>query len=309
MKIIHLRSGKEISLSENETVSCAIGNFDGVHLGHRALISAAAKKEGCTKSAVFTFSEPSSKTMGGAKLLTSPEERLSYFERLGIDLVFLEDFSAVRELSAADFVRKILFEDCHVRNAVCGFNFRYGKKALGTAEILKTDMEALGGTAKIIPPFLMGDTVVSSSEIRASLSNGDAETAERMLGRPYSLTAEILHGKKLGRTLGFPTANQKFPKGRLIPRFGVYAVAMEVDGAFYTGVANVGVRPTVEKTEEGNCETYLFHFSGDLYGKTVTTYFYRFLRPEQKFSDVDALKAAVEADIAQAKIYFREEKR
>lgn len=309
MKIIHLRSGKEIRLSENDTVSCAIGNFDGVHLGHRALISAAAKKTGgCTKSAVFTFSEPSSKEMSGAHLITAPKERFSYFLKLGIDIVFLEDFAAVRELSAEDFVRCVLFEKCHVRNTVCGFNFRYGKGAMGTAETLKSDMESLGGKAVIIPPYRMGESVVSSTEIRAALERGDVTTAKEMLGRPYALTAEVLHGKKLGRTLGFPTANQKFPLGRQIPRFGVYAVAVEADGAFYTGVANVGVRPTVENTEEGNVETHLFHFDGDLYGKTVTTYFYKFLRPEQKFADVHELKSAVDADILKAKSFFQEEK-
>ncbi len=309
MKIIHLRSGKEIRLSENDTVSCAIGNFDGVHLGHRALISAAAKKTGgCTKSAVFTFTQPSSREMGGARLITSPEERFSYFLKLGIDIVFLEEFSAVRELSAEDFVKHVLFENCHVRNAVCGFNFRYGKGAMGTAEALKADMEALGGKAVVIPPYRMGESVVSSTEIRAALERGDVMAARKMLGRPYALTAEVLHGKKLGRTLGFPTANQKFPIGRQIPRFGVYAVAVEADGAFYTGVANVGVRPTVENTEEGNVETHLFHFGGDLYGKTVTTYFYKFLRPEQKFANVCELQAAVDADILEAKSYFREEK-
>ena len=246
--------------------------------------------------------------MGGARLITSPEERFSYFLKLGIDIVFLEEFSAVRELSAEDFVKHVLFENCHVRNAVCGFNFRYGKGAMGTAEALKADMEALGGKAVVIPPYRMGESVVSSTEIRAALERGDVMAARKMLGRPYALTAEVLHGKKLGRTLGFPTANQKFPIGRQIPRFGVYAVAVEADGAFYTGVANVGVRPTVENTEEGNVETHLFHFGGDLYGKTVTTYFYKFLRPEQKFANVCELQAAVDADILEAKSYFREEK-
>ncbi len=308
MKILDLKLGKEVALSESDTVSCAIGNFDGVHLGHRSLIGIAAKKGGgCNKSAVWTFREPSSKTLGGAKLLSTPEERFSYFARLGIDLVFLEDFDAVRDIDAADFV-KMLYDTCHVRNAVSGFNFRYGKKAAGNAETLKATMESLGASATIVPPFLMNETVVSSSAIRAALANGDAQTAREMLGRPYSLTAEVLHGKKLGRTLGFPTANQVFPQGRQIPRYGVYIVAVEADGAFYGGVANVGVRPTVEDTEIGNCETHLLHFDGDLYGKTVTTHFLKFLRPERKFLSVNELKDAVQENIKEAEEYFRKER-
>ena len=118
----------------------------------------------------------------------------------------------------------------------------------------------------------------------------------------------MVHGKRLGRTLGFPTANQRFPKGRLVPKFGVYAVRIHIDGKTYRGVANVGVRPTVENTVSANCETFVFDYHGDLYGKTVTTEFYGFLRPERHFSDVNALKAAVELDIQSAILYFQAEK-
>ena len=308
MKIIDLQNETEYALSENDGISAAIGNFDGVHLGHRALISLAAqKKDGITKSAVWTFTNPSSRMVNGVSLLTDTEERREFFRSLGIDLLFLTDFNDVRSLSPKEFVKDVLYETCKVRRAVCGFNFRYGKMAAGTAETLETDLTALGGTVDIVPPFEWQGKTVSSSRIREALALGDPESAASMLARPYSITAEIVHGKKLGRTLGFPTANQRFPEGRAVPRFGVYAVRLHTDGACYHGVANVGIRPTVENTDAANCETYLFDFKGDLYGKTAKTEFLSFLRPERHFSNINELKNAVDSDILAAKRYFGKE--
>ncbi len=308
MKIIDLKTGKNITLSENDRISCALGNFDGVHLGHRALLRIAAEKRNATKSAVWTFSEPSSRTTSGITLLTEPEERLAIFRELHIDIVFLTDFMSVRGLSKETFAEEILYKTCHVRHAVCGFNFHYGAKASGNAETLKESFAALGAEVDIVPAFTLNDKTVSSSEIRAALAAGDIEAANTMLARPYAVTSEVLHGKKLGRTLGFPTANQHFPARRAVPRFGVYAVRMTVDGGSHHGVANVGLRPTVENTDFVNCETFLFDFDGELYGKTVTTEFLHFLRPEQRFASVNALKEAVDRDILNAKAYFSTQK-
>ncbi len=305
MKIIDLKTGEEVSLSEGDRVAAALGNFDGVHLGHRALLKRAASLQaGETKSAVWTFAEPSSRLVGGISLLTDPEERFALFREMGIDLVFLADFEAVRGYSPEAFVREILYQACHVRRAVCGFNFRFGAKAAGTAETLQAQLSALGGEAEVVPPFMMGDKTVSSSEIRRLLSEGAVERAGEMLARPYALTGKVLHGKKLGSTLGFPTANQAFPPHRAVPRFGVYIVRVTVDGKTYGGVANVGLRPTVEHSTAVNAETYLLDFAGELYGKTVKTEFLHFLRPEKRFSSVEALTAAVQENIREAEAYF-----
>lgn len=306
MKTIDLKTGKEITLSPDERVCCALGNFDGVHLGHRALLAVAAEKQGCTKSAVWTFSTPSSRTVGGVSLLTDPEERFALFRSLGIDLVFLSDFSELRGLPPEIFVREILYDACRVRRAVCGFNFRYGNRAAGNAETLQKTLTSLGGETAVLPAYEKNGVTVSSSEIRAALARGDTESAWEMLARPYALCTEVIHGKQLGRTLGFPTANQRFPEGRTVPRFGVYAVRVTVDGRCYRGVANVGVRPTVEQTEASNCETYLFDFTGSLYGKRIKTEFLRFLRAEKRFSSVHALMKAVQRDMADATAYFRQ---
>lgn len=309
IKILDLKTEKEYFLSPDDRLSCAIGNFDGVHEGHQKLLTFAAEKSGeITKSAVFTFSIPTSHIKNGAPLLTSPKERYPIFRDLGIELLILADFDEISVLSPTEFAEEILFRRCQVRRAVCGFNFRYGKGARGTAESLKKSFEALGGTTNIFPPYRFRGQTVSSSEIREALAVGNPERARLMLGHPYALTAEVVHGKMLGRTLGFPTANQRFPKGRLVPKFGVYAVRIRIDENVYFGVANVGVRPTVENTVSANCETFVFDYHGDLYGKTITTEFYEFLRPERHFSDVNALKSAVKLDIQSATLYFQAEK-
>lgn len=306
MKQIDLATGKEAILLPEDTVSCAIGNFDGVHLGHKALISLAASRQNTTKSAVWTFAEPSSRFLNGRLgLLSTMEERLSLFRELGIDIVFIEEFERVRDMEADIFAEEVLYRRCHVRAAVCGFNFRYGKNAAGTAETLSEAFRALGASVTVIPPYQIGGVTVSSSEIRAALAAGDVETAAAMLGRPYSLTGEVIAGKKLGHLLGFPTANQRFPEARVVPRFGVYAVRAVIDGHAYPGVANVGVRPTVENTENVNCETHLLRFDGDLYGKTIRVEFCRFLRPEKKFESPEALREAVMHNIEETAEYFR----
>lgn len=309
IKILDLQNGKEYSLAPHDRLSCAIGNFDGVHTGHQKLIAAAAEKGGeITKSAVFTFAVPTSHIKNGASLLMSPEERYPIFRSLGIELLILADFEEIAVLSPESFAEDILFRRCQVRRAVCGFNFRYGKDAKGNAESLKKSFEALGGSTTVCEPYRFHGQTVSSSEIREALAVGNPERAHAMMDRPYSLTAEVIHGKKLGRTLGFPTANQRFPKGRTVPKFGVYAVRIRIDGNIYFGVANVGVRPTVENTVSANCETYVFDYHGDLYGKNITTEFHGFLRPERHFSGVQALKSAVELDMQSASLYFQAEK-
>lgn len=306
MKLIDLATGRQATLLSEETVCCAIGNFDGVHIGHKELIlKAAARPDGVTKSAVWTFREPSSRLLDGRiGLLTSMEERMALFHALGIDLVFLEDFERVRHMDAHTFAQEVLYRECHVRTVVCGFNFRYGSHAAGTAETLSESFHKLGANALVVPPCRIDGVTVSSSEIRAALARGDMECAARMLDRYYSLTAEVVEGKHLGHQLGFPTINQRFPVQRARPRFGVYASLVTAGDKQYCGVSNVGVRPTVEHTDEANCETHILDFDGDLYGKTVKVEFCRFLRPETKFESPAALRDAVTKNIAETREFF-----
>ncbi len=303
MEIIHL--SRHASAIPDACVT-ALGFFDGVHRGHRALLSrtvSLAKKMGYAP-AVFTFA-PTEQSYKTTARLSTPEEQLSLFEACGITHVFYADFNALRDLSPDAFVSEILIRSCHTAIAVCGYNFRFGRGASGDARELKRLMHTHGRRISVIPQKTLADGApISSSDIRRKIEAGDMASARAMLGRAYSLTSPVLHGKALGRTIGFPTINQAFPKGAVIPAHGVYDVSVDIDGMRYRGLANVGTRPTVEEGANVNCETHIIDFSGDLYDKTVTTRFVRMLRREMHFSSLAELQAAINENLKEIKNYY-----
>lgn len=286
----------------DETIVC-LGNFDGVHVAHRALATqATALRQAYPNAATcaLTFYEPSWLTLSKEPIpmLTTTEEKLEKFRDAGLSHVILCDFAEIKELSPAAFAAEILRARCHAVAAVCGYNYRFGKRGAGRAEELSSH---LGAPVAICDEVMDGGIGISSTRIRALLSDGRPDEAARLLGAPYSFCAEVVHGKALGKKLGFPTLNQNFPAGKLIPRDGVYLTRCRVDGAEYYGISNVGVHPTVDHGAARNCETHLLDVEVDLYGKEVCTAFLSFLRPEQKFSDADALCRQIATDLAQAR--------
>lgn len=300
MTVINLKNGNEIKITDGMTLSCALGNFDGVHRGHAALLKKATEKGACTHSAVWTFSRHPRLCSGDESFsaLTTTEQRLSLFAGVGIDIAVLCDFPDVKDVSPEDFALQILYNECHVRRAVCGYNFRYGRNASGTPTALSEELKALGAEEVTVDAVKSADgAVISSSAIRRFLEEGDIERANDFLGREFCISLPVSEGQRLGRTLGLPTVNQVFPPHLVIPRHGVYAAKCTVDGKEYKAIANIGVRPTViSHAENVNCETHIIGFSGNLYGKTVPVRLCRFLRDEKKFSSVDELKAAILAD-------------
>ena len=303
-----LHRGEYVTLPDKPLV-LALGNFDGVHSAHRALLMRAvrlAHDRGCM-SAAWCFDPPSSAYLGGAATLSTTEEKLSMLAECGLDYACLADFPTLREYSPADFIETVLKQDAHAVHVVCGFHFRFGKGGTGDAALLK---RAFGeSSVDILPPICLPldgrETVISASAVRTALLGGNAKTAARLLGRPYSLTAPVVHGKALGRTLGIPTINQNVPTGKLMPLGGIYATRVWIEDKPYIGVTNVGRRPTVDRLDAPvNCETHIFDFDRDLYGKTVTIEFHHRLRDEKKFNSLDELKTAVHGDIAAAKRYF-----
>ena len=292
------------------TVLC-LGNFDGVHLAHAALLQRGRalveiRNQRSPQDAppalcgVFCFFRPSGDYFlpedAHPTHLTTLKERILAFRRLGVDLVWLCDFQELRELEPMDFLA-LLRDHCHCEGAVCGYNYRFGRRAAGTPELLTHFFDE--SLVSVLPSLEFDGLPVSSTRIRTCLAEGAVEIAAQLLGRPYALEGRVLHGKSLGHTWGFPTANQNFPADRLIPAFGVYAVICHTPDGVYPGVANVGLRPTVEATsprKRANCETHIMGFSGDLYGKTIRVEFRRFLRPEQKFASADELKQAIQRD-------------
>lgn len=281
-----------------ETVLC-LGNFDGVHRGHQALIRAARelRDERFPQATlgVFCFAGLSSDFLSSDPPghLTSEEERLTRFAEAGAELAVIADFPLLRDLEPEEFARRILMADCHCVAAACGFNHRFGKFGKGTPDLLR---RLLGGNLLVQDAVTEGGEPISSTRIRRLLASGRPDAAADLMGHPYLLTAPVVHGAQLGRTLGFPTVNQRFAPMALIPCAGVYQTLCTVDGAAYAGVSDIGTRPTVDGAHEVRCETHLLDFSGDLYGKAVQTAFLRYLRAEQKFSSVEDLRRQVERD-------------
>ena len=299
-----MRISESWNIGETGGTAVAIGFFDGVHRGHRAVIGAAveeAEKRGL-RPAVFSFStaEDALPVKGGAKLLQSGEQKRRALAALGVDVLIEPDFAAIRDFDPERYAVEILFRALGAWVVSCGYDYRFGKGVSAGARELSRFLRPFGVEVLEIPAVLDGGEAVSSTRIRAAVENGEAEEAERLLGRPFALELEVAHGRRLGHQLGFPTANQPLPKRLICPKYGVYATAAEIGGRWFPGVTNVGVKPTVGS--DGVCaESYFLDFDGDLYGKTVETNFLSFLRPERKFPSLDALKEQIALDARRAK--------
>lgn len=300
-----LRTLSKIGIPQ-ETVLC-LGNFDGVHLAHRMLIRSAVELRNRefprAVCGVFCFRGLSSDFLSEnpPEHLSSERERLDLFRESGAEIAILAEFPTVRDLLPEDFAKAILRDTCHCSAVACGFNHRFGKGGSGTPELLSKFLPVT-----VQPPISEGGECVSSSRIRALLKSGEPEQAAKLLARPYSIEGEVLHGKQLGRKLGFPTANVNFPPLALIPRYGVYLTDCVVDGVHRCGVTNVGIHPTVDRTAQANCETYLPDFTGELYGKTVKIAFLRFIRPERCFSSTPELREQIAKDVETARKLYRQ---
>jgi riboflavin kinase/FMN adenylyltransferase len=291
------------------SVSAALGCFDGVHLGHAALLRAAceeAEKNG-TAPAVWTFFNPP--FPGRARILTDLSEKLTLFASYGIRYAFLYDFHEIRSLSPAQFVEDILIGQCHVRTCVCGFNFRFGKNAAGTPELLEQLLLERGGTMRMIPEITMDGLPISATRIRALLSDGDTVSAARCLGRQFTISLPVVHGKALGRTIGIPTINQNPSPQMQIPRDGIYATAVTIGDMVYPAVTNIGSRPSIDEDNHiPNIETHIIGYHGWLYDRQVTVAFRHRLRDEIRFSSLDELKAQIASDILASQTTFHESK-
>ena len=310
IRVLSLSSGQLTAAPLPDATVVALGNFDGVHCAHRALLSAVTRRAEMedAHSAVFCFDPPSSDflTNPQKKHLSTIEEKLSLFADCGIEYAILADFPSFQHMPPIPFIQQVLIDVCHAKAVVCGFNYRFGQYGAGNADLL---MEQLGADAvSVIPPHCVSidgdETVISSSVIRALLASGKVSVAARLLGQPYSLSSPVTHGKKLGHKLGFPTINQCPQKEKILPACGVYITRVWIDGKWIAGISNVGSRPTVELDADENCETHLLDFDRDVYGKTVTVEFLERLRGEIHFDSVDELRRAVSHDIETARRYF-----
>ncbi len=287
---------------EEKTV-IAIGNFDGVHIGHKALLTRLAL-EGAARNAtplVFTFTQNPKVLYFGAKYLCGDDERLEALADIGVQAVYRGDYTYLHDFSCEEFVRDFLVARLHCVCAVVGSDFRFGKGRMGSPETMKELMESCGGSCVILPTLEQEGTKISSTYIRKMLGEGKLELVETLLGRPYSVILPVREGRRLGRTIGCPTINQIPKSDRMLPRFGAYASTVEFvkDGqpVCLHGITNVGIKPTVSSESKPVFETHILDFEGDLYGITVKVTLRRFLRKERCFTSVEELKQQIQKDI------------
>lgn len=290
----------------------ALGDFDGVHSGHKKLLDETikiAKKLSC-KAGIYTFSLNTKKYLGKGEfsLLTTDEEKNRIFSECGIDFVFYDDFSKIKDYSPEQFCDYI-HEKFDTECVCCGENFSFGKGASAGSERLRILMKNHGCECIVVPIHMLDDRTVSSTEIRKLIACGDMEKARELLGYRYFIKTKVIHGAMLGRKLGFPTINQLEYSGKAVPCFGVYCCICTLDGKKYKGVVNVGIRPTVSQNTENPpviFETHILDYSGDAYGKSVTVEFCKMLRKEKKFESLDELHENVMNNIEQTRIYFKD---
>lgn len=285
---------------EKETAA-AIGKFDGIHVGHRRLLDEifACKKEGLA-SCVFTF-DPAPAVLFGlsdGKELTTKEEKRLLFERMGVDI--LVEFPLTKETAAMApeaFVYNVLAKQMNVRFLAAGSDLSFGARGAGNAALLQKMGEELGFRVKTIDKVCMEGREVSSTYVRSQVESGNMQMAEQLLGMPYLVEGQVVKGKQIGRTLGFPTVNILPCESKLLPPNGVYLSRVRFRDRLYRAISNVGCKPTVTDEKVMGVESYLYDFDENAYGERIEVYLSEFRRPERKFDSVEALKAQLEDDI------------
>ena len=297
-------------MSTNQRV-IALGFFDGVHTAHGALLRR-VKEVAAERNAVpaaFTFDcHPSARLSGrSVPLLTSVEDRAFLMQsRYGMEEILVASFDEMVQMNWADFISHYLAGEQSAVHVVCGNDFRFGWKGEGNPERLKSKCAELGIGCDVIGAIELDGIRVSSTYIRTLIESGDMERAAEFLGHPHILSDIVTPGKRLGRTLGFPTVNLHFQPGVIVPAYGVYAAKVYLeDGSEQIAAVNVGVRPTVEAVSEPNVEAFLLDFDGDLYGQRVRVEFYHRIRGERKFPNVETLTQEVLQNAEETRAYFR----
>ena len=290
-------SGFDAYKSDKRT-AVTLGKFDGLHRGHQKLlekICGYASDE--IESVVCAFD------MSRDSLMTK-EERKQHLDGVVDYLIDCPFTTELREMEAEEFIQKILIECLHASYIVVGTDFMFGHKKRGTAEMLKQYAGVYGYHVDVIEKEKHDGKIISSTYIRELMQEGNIRLANELFGYAYQMTGYVEHGRQLGRTLGFPTMNVVPEEKKIMPHFGVYACNIKIGEDWYHGIGNVGVKPTVEKNSKLLVEVFVFDFTGDTYGQSITVEFCEFVRPEMKFESIEELKKRVDADIVYGRNFF-----
>lgn len=304
--MIIFRSLSEIKDIDRTVV--ALGNFDGVHIGHQALIDRAVKiaHEKNLKSAVFTFSNHPKNVLSHSNVVRNiiyEDEKMRILERLGIDYVFSMDFDEyMMSMSPDEFIEKLMIGTFRADTAVCGFNFTFGSRAAGTADYLRDYCRDHDLNVIVVDRVNLGGCVVSSTLIRQQILDGNMEEVSGLLGRTYSIRGTVVKGNALGRTIGFPTCNITIDETMVSPPNGAYITRCKVGGEVFKSITNVGNKPTIG-TYSKSIETHIFDFDRDIYGELMEVEFIKMIREERKFPSLDELAAQLDNDVKVAKSY------
>lgn len=280
----------------------AIGKFDGLHLGHQIIMDKLneSKKENHLR-VIFTFSKnPKTVLLNKAvENIFTEEEQIYNYEKSGVDILIIYPLSnEILKMEPEDFVKNILIEKLDAKKIICGEDFRFGRDRRGDINLLKElGRHHLFKVIEVEKKSSHGE-IISSTRIKELLINGDTLGAAKLLGRYFSYTGKVIHGKALGRTIGVPTANTSIPEGKLILPFGVYYTFVVINGKTFKAVSNIGKNPTIEGENEITLETHILNYEGDLYGKILEINFVEYLRTEKKFKGLQELKEQINKDIS-----------
>lgn len=279
----------------------ALGSFDGVHLGHMKLIELLKEESKLhgTESMIYTFRKHPRKILMPDKhiyLITDNEKRAEIMESLGVDMLYLEDFNKVKDMSAEAFVKNILVESFNAKSVVVGYNYRFGIKGEGDAEILKQYGEKYGFKVNVVDAVEIYGHTVSSSLIRHTIRSGSVDKVADYLGRDFSVHGKVIYGKQNGEVMGIKTANIDVKKDITLPKKGVYYTSTIVRGKLYKSISNIGFNPTFDG-ESLSVETHLIHFNDNIYGEEIEIFFHKHTRDELKFVSMEELVKQIRMDL------------
>ncbi len=306
MQVIYSNDGRNFDCN----TGVGLGNFDGLHIGHMALINTLIRESQLNglASIVYNFTKHPENILRKkliTPLLLTEQKKIDLLSEIPLDYLYFDEFNEdFSRLTPEEFVKNILIDKLHIKLAVVGYDYKFGYRGQGDIAVLKELGKKYGFRVIVISAIKCDNEIISSTRIRECVIKGKLETAYKLLGRNYSITAEVVSGRRVGNTIGFPTANIHPERFLVLPETGVYITKTLLDGKFYNSMTNVGYNPTFEDVKQITVETHLIDFNQDIYGKKIEVFFLKKIRDEKKFKSVDLLVKQIAKDMRTTKEFF-----